>query len=265
MGLYGRIISNTYKSAIAYRFNYILATMFSFVALVLQISIWKALYAGKGVAVLSGIALSDMIAYSIITLFSSGIIVSKAMYEINDMVVDGEIAQRLLLPLGFRRHFFMSNISSNVFTTICSSLPPCIVAVLLYGFKIDLNLMNLGFYIISLGFAFIINFNMNFVFGLSVFWLKNAFFLQWTESAFNSLFSGKYVPMWFFPGWLSDISLFLPFRYIVFEPTAILLGKYSISGMITVLAAQVVWIAVLYLLGNVVWNKGKKIVFSQGG
>jgi ABC-2 type transport system permease protein len=265
MGLYSKIISTSFKSNAAYKFNFYMSTFFGFIMLVLKISIWQALYAAKGGASLSGVSLDEMIAYNIIVAFSGRFVSSNVMNDINDMVVNGEIAQRLLLPLGFRRHMFLSTLSSNVFWTLYSAIPPTLVAVAIYGLKFSFEPLNLLCFFVSLLLAMMIGFLIDFVFGIVVFWFKNAFFLDWMRGAFFSLFSGSFVPMWFFPGWLNTLGWFLPFRYVVYEPTAILLGKYAAAGILQAIISQVIWIAALFLLGEFVWRKAQKRVFSQGG
>lgn len=72
-------------------------------------------------------------------------------------------------------------------------------------------------------------------------------------------------PVWFFPEGLKALSVFLPFRYIVFEPTAILVSAKSCEETVTVLAMQLVWIAVLYGAAAFVWSRGRRRLMIQGG
>jgi ABC-2 type transport system permease protein len=85
------------------------------------------------------------------------------------------------------------------------------------------------------------------------------------SGALFNLFSGSFVPMWFFPGWLNTVGLGLPFRSIVFEPTAILLGQTAGRDLVRVLLIQVGWVLVGYLTSTGLWRKAQKLVFAQGG
>lgn len=265
MGLYRKIVSTTFKANLAYRFNFYMSTFFGLMELVLKISIWQALYASKGGASSAGVSLNDMIAYNIIISFSGGFVACRVMMDLNEMVLNGEIAHRLLLPLGFRRHMFFTTLSSNLFTTLYTAIPPTLIAIAIYGLKFNLVPVNMLYYAVSLVLALFISFFLNFLLGLVVFWFKNAFFLDWMTGAFFALFSGSFVPMWFFPSWLNTLGRFLPFRYIVYEPAAILLGKNTVGDSMVMLVLQVVWIIVLFLLGELVWRKARQLVFSQGG
>lgn len=265
MGLYRKIVATSFKTFSTRRFNFYISTIFGFLELVLKISIWQALFAARNGGNLAGISLQDMIAYNIISTFTESFVACRIMNDINEMVQKGEIGLRLLLPLGFRRHMLCTTLATNLLWTLYTALPPVLVASLIYGFRFDLRPVNILLYLLSLVLAVLIGFYLQFLLGLLVFWVRNAFFLDWMTGALMSLFTGSFVPMWFFPGWLNALSVALPFRYIVFEPTAILLGRPSITGPIGILALQTAWVLVLYLAGEAVWWRAKRLVFAQGG
>lgn len=265
MSLYSRVITTSFKTYSTHRFNFFTATLFGLGELVLKISIWQALFAARGGADLSGISLNDMVAYNIASVFSMSFIGCRIMYDINELVQKGEIGQRLLLPLGFRRHFFLTTISQNMFWSAYSAIPPIIIAIFIYGFKVPMQPLSVAFYLVSLCLALMINFLLQFVLGLLVFWVRNAFFLDWMSGALFSLFSGSFVPMWFFPAWLNTVGMVLPFRAIVFEPTAIFLGRTAYADIPGVLLLQISWIIILFFGGELLWRKAQKLIFSQGG
>lgn len=80
-----------------------------------------------------------------------------------------------------------------------------------------------------------------------------------------NLFSGALVPIWFFPESLKKISIFLPFRYIVFEPLSILLNKKNIYEILNILFLQILWIGILMCVVRVVWDRGRRKIMIQGG
>lgn len=265
MSLYGRIIANSFKSALAFKIDFIISISFSFLSLALRMSIWQALYAAKNEGSINGIYLNDMAVYSIMSTFINSVVTSNVMNEINSMVLNGDITQRLLLPLGFRQHLFFSTLSNNVFWAIFKVLPPCFAAAFIYGFTFDFHISNMIVAICSIMLAVALHFCYSFVMGITVFWFKNSYFLDWMNGALFALFAGGFVPIWFFPQKLSNISKLLPFRYVIFEPTAVFLGKYNINQSLWVIAIQAVWILALWLFGNILWKKGQQLVFSQGG
>ena len=264
MALYNRLLINGFKSKIVFRADYLIGLMFSFFYIALQIFIWRGLYGDSGEARM-GVVLNDMVAYTILSNITRMLIKSEVMYSINASVQDGSIASRLLLPLGFRTYYFLSNLSENLFWSIYQSLPPVLVAIVFFGLRFSLTAQNLGFYCVSIMLAFVIHFLYSFIMGMSVLWLKNSFFLENLTSVFTKLLSGALVPLWFFPSWLGDASHYLPFRYIVFEPISILLGKTPMTQIPSVLGMQLLWVAILFGLMTLIWELGKRHMMIQGG
>jgi ABC-2 type transport system permease protein len=190
---------------------------------------------------------------------------SDVMNHLNASFLDGSISLRLLLPLGYRTYYFLSNLSENLFWSIYQSLPPILVAIVFFGLRFDLTPQRLGLYCVSVMLAFFISFLFSFIMGTSVIWLKNSFFLENLRSLVLRLFSGAIVPLWFFPGWLNSASNFLPFRYIIFEPISILLGKTPMEQIPAVLMMQTLWIAILFGLMSFIWAMARKHIMVQGG
>lgn len=264
MNLYRVMLVNTFKTKAAFKFDYIAGTIFSFLYIILKIYIWKGLYGDDNTAI-QGIYLSDMIAYSIISSFTQGITRSTVMGDMNDMVLNGDISLQLLLPLGLKKHMLLSGLTNNIFGIIYQTVPPFLMAILLYGISFQFSILNFLFYLLAISFGFFINFLYNFALGSSVIWLRNSFFLDNVNSLLFQLFSGSLVPIWFFPDWMNLLGNFLPFKYIVFEPIAILLNKKSGTEILYVFLIQMIWMVLLLILSEVIWARGKKKLMIQGG
>ncbi len=264
MRLCRKILAISFKEKSIFRFDYIVGTIFAFLYIVLKVYLWKGLYGADGEDI-GGIALNDMIVYSIIAGFTEGITKTTVMKDLNDCVLDGSVSANLLLPIGFKKYMFIQSVTRNLFHTIYGIVPSVAAAMLLFSFHVRILPVNLLLYMCSVCMGIIINFLYNFLFGSSVIWLRNSFFLSNINSVLLSLFSGAFVPVWFFPGGLRALSKFLPFRYIVFEPTAIFVNTKSFEEAAAVLGMQLVWIMILFGAVTLVWNRGRCKIMIQGG
>jgi len=262
--LYKRLLINSFKAKFVFRVNYLIKLLFNFFYIVLQIYIWKGLYGHSG-SLVAGVSIQELIAYTIFSSMTKMLTRSSTMTEINTSYQDGSISTRLLLPMGFRSYYMLSDISGNLFWSLYNNLPPIIVAAAFFGLHFQFAIVNLLFFIIAVILAFFINFMFSFIMGISVIWFKNAFFLENVSELVFKLFSGAIVPLWFFPEWLHTASRFLPFRYVIFEPVSILLGKTALERIPIIFAWQSVWIAVLFLLMSLIWYRGKRHIMVQGG
>lgn len=79
------------------------------------------------------------------------------------------------------------------------------------------------------------------------------------------LLSGAFIPLWFFPTALADISSFLPFRLIFFTPISIYLEKISGVEAGGLIAQQLLWIIALLVVEKILWRKGIRKLVIQGG
>ena len=264
MSLCKKIMSISFKEKSIFRFDYAVSTIFSFLYIVLKVYMWRGLYGIKGEAV-NGIILNDMIVYSILSSFTCGITNTSVMNDLNSSVLNGSISSNLLLPIGLKKYLFINSVTKNFFLTIYEVVPSVLVAMIFFGFHAKIKLLNLIIYLFSVVMGILINFLYNFLFGSSVIWFRNAFFLNNINSVLLNLFSGATVPIWFFPQGLKTLSDFLPFRYIVFEPVSILLGTKNSSEILFVLGMQILWISILYSAVTLVWNRGRHKIMIQGG
>ena len=85
------------------------------------------------------------------------------------------------------------------------------------------------------------------------------------KDVFVNILSGKMIPLWFMPIWMMSVLKYTPFASIYFTPVQIYLGQLSAYEMLSKCLVQIVWIIVIFLIGNVLWNKGQKKLVVQGG
>jgi ABC-2 type transport system permease protein len=81
----------------------------------------------------------------------------------------------------------------------------------------------------------------------------------------NRLFSGAYIPLWFFPQILVTISYFLPLRLMYFAPISIFLGTVTPLDCLYIILQQFGWMFVLYAVIMVMWRAAIKKLVIQGG
>ena len=57
------------------------------------------------------------------------------------------------------------------------------------------------------------------------------------------LFSGYFLPLEFYPAFLAKVAAVLPFRAIIYFPTAIYTGQLIGESLVTALLIQLTWVA----------------------
>ena len=106
---------------------------------------------------------------------------------------------------------------------------------------------------------------ISFLVQMTAFWLINIWSLITIKDVLVNVLSGKMIPLWFMPIWMTGILKFTPFASIYFTPVEIYLGQLTGRETLVKCLIQIVWIIIIYIIGNILWNKGQKKLVVQGG
>ncbi len=79
------------------------------------------------------------------------------------------------------------------------------------------------------------------------------------------IFSGALLPLWFMPQWLQDFIKFTPFDSIYFTPICIYLGQVPSEDIFMTIVRQVIWLGILFVIGQILWKRATKKLVVQGG
>ena len=88
-----------------------------------------------------------------------------------------------------------------------------------------------GWTILSVVFAFLMNFYVNYCLGMTAFFLVKANGIRVVYQLFAQIFSGALIPLNFFPEILQRVMIFLPFQYTNYIPAMVWTGSENIGVM----------------------------------
>lgn len=265
VNLYFTVLRNAIKTSIRYKMDFFATISYPVLFIILRVSIWKALYSSGLNQQIQDINLQNMISYCILSQFISAFVKSDVMLELNRGILNGDICYKLLLPGNIISYEFGVALMGNILNFVYFLIVPFAFAITVYSLEIEANIIQIILFIIATFLAFILHYFYSFIMGISAVWLRNGFFLSNLDEAIFSLFSGVFVPLWFFPKILERLSRFLPFRYMLFEPIAILLGKVTGIDALRIIAIQILFAFGLGWLGCYVWKRAKYHMSIYGG
>lgn len=130
-----------------------------------------------------------------------------------------------------------------------------LLQVFIGSFPVNLNPLILIVIFLMVILAFIIEFLIAYLLNLFIFWTIESVDIYRVLIRTKKLLAGAYFPLTLLPLALLQISLFLPFAYSFFVPTALYLKKLDLSYGIFGLGVQAAWIIVLYTVIKFVWDK----------
>ncbi|MBN2239793.1 MAG: ABC-2 family transporter protein [Dehalococcoidales bacterium] len=263
---YYEYIKNAFKERFAYRIEYIVGIVQRFLALFVQLYLWRALLGQSGpVAAGSGtVSVEDMTTYVLVSILINTFIGNTVINDINDRVRGGQISTDLIKPINFQAYVFSRMLGMNLFRFIFQLLPVLAIGFLILDVQVP-TLPYLLLFLFSVFNALIIMFLITFCVGILSFWYMSIWQLSLILSNVIQLFAGRWLPLWFFPEALLRISDFLPFRLLYFAPISVYLGKVEFGEAWFLVVQQLIWIVILFSLSRLMWYGAVRKLVIQGG
>ncbi len=184
------------------------------------------------------------------------------IWDFERELISGQLSHRLLQPVDPFWHHFISHIAER-----WARLPLLVVLIALF-----FGLYPQSFWIPSLSsgliatfmviLAFILRFVIQYNFGLLAFWTERASAIEQLWFLAYIFLSGIIAPLEVFPPLVRDLVMWTPFPYMVYFPSAILIGKtVNIWQGIAVMTG---WMGVSFVVNRWLWRKGIKQYSGMG-
>jgi len=261
--MYFEFAKKRFAQNFVYRANAFFRLLRSFIYLFVTVSIWTALY--RNTAIVDGIGIKEMLTYVLMAQLVRSFVEFPMSKFIAGKVANGTISIDFIRPVVLPLCAFADCAGGVLAQLLLSTVPMVIAGALLWGFVLPSAVWQWMLFVPSLLMAVIMYSMMEYVMGLTAFWFKTDWYMEWIIGSFMTLFSGAYIPLWFYPAPIRFAANLFPFRYFIFEPINIFLGKASFEEALSVLLMQLVWIGVFYITGRVTWHYAQRTITVHGG
>lgn len=262
MGKILGIFKTSIKNSIAYRFEMMVTVLVAPASILITYFLWKAIFAYSNTNSIGGFTFTQLITYFIMSWLIGIITWTNISDDMRQAIRHGKIAKELLKPMNYILFSFTSDIGNRIFAILVEILPITLIGLIFFNFQFSLS--NVPLFLISLLFAFLLNFLMSTLIGMTAFWLVNNRGILKFKRVVTHFLSGAVLPLTFFPLAFQKVFFFLPFQYVEFVPINFWLGKYDFSQSITMLGMQFIWVLIFYALCVYTWNKAIGRVTSVG-
>ncbi len=255
-----------FLDAFHYRLNAVISLFFGNVSMMITIIFWILIYQSNEKTYINGFSLSDMITYFVISSIFRSFIFSSSGFTYAKMIKDGGLSSELLKPYSISASVYFKNLAHSITGmfpqfVLLVILLPFIGKYLTWNLKLDRGIFVLTFLIISTISSHIVWS----ILGLMAFWLEEANAVMWSFAVFFNLISGMFIPLDFFPKWSVSLIQWSPFSGWLYLPSKIYVGLLDTERMMLLLAVNMGWIVLLFLLHQYVWSLGVKKYSSIGG
>lgn len=217
----------TYKEWSAYRTHSMVSIFVGPVYFIVQYYIWTAAYGGRDE--LNGMELSQMITYFGASTLIGYLTMDFADWNLQMLIRTGKYLTFALRPIHHRFFAFSQKIGHRILGLIFEFIPCYIIFTLL--FRVNMVPKNLGWTLLSVIFAFLMNFYVHYILGMTAFWFTQSSGIRRVFDLLSGVFSGVFIPLVFFPLALQKVLFFLPFPYMSYVPVMVFTGQFNLAGI----------------------------------
>lgn len=251
-----------FQNKMTYRLDFFMGIINTIITIVVYLCIYRALYGSENE--IDGITFSMVATNFIIALGLSNAFGFDEMFMPNK-INDGSIINEFLKPVNFKLRMLSENIGEGIFKVIFNFIPAVIFTSFYTKLCSPKSAINFLLMLISVVLGYLVLWLISFIIQTWCFWLFSVWGIVTIKNVFINVLSGSLLPLWFMPAMIKKVIYFTPFESIYFTPVRIYLGELSGIDIIKGMAVQVIWIVILYAIGNVFWKKGTKKLIVQGG
>ncbi len=254
------------QGALAHRANLFLSPLGAIAPVIVQVVLWKRVYAGRPAAdTLFGFTRDQMLAYAVFANLVARLVRTGFEYDLYDDIKSGGLDRVLVKPIGyfgFRvAHFAGTKFADTGGSAVCLA---AVFAVLASTTTIGASLAGLSGFAEALLAALLLNFLIFWCVGLLGFWITETGYLFEAVRVVITTASGGIFPLSVFGRRAEAILNLLPFRFTIQFPTEILCGRVAGAAQGTGLALAAAWTAALGLLAHGLWRRGLRRFAAVG-
>lgn len=227
--------------------------------------LWKAIYASSPTDTVNGMTFYDTMIYLVLATALFNFMERFIVWSIGRDFQSGQIITDMLKPMGYQVYVFFRQSGAYIMSFCTSFLPTFIIVYLLTNGGVVLG-VNMLYFIISVCFAVMINFCIDFFVGTICLHTQSVWGVNIMKEVVVALLSGAAIPLAFFPEGLKAIVGLLPFAAIYNAPLQILINtSFQTQDYLNMLGFQLIWVAVMILLTRVFWHISKRVITVNGG
>lgn len=264
--VYQSFAYNSFLKMLAYRMRYVTGILTYVIFVSVHYFIWQAVFSSSVAGQeINGFSLNEMVSYIVIAWISRSLYFSNIDYEINQLVVTGDIRNALLRPVSFQLMMLSSAMGECLFRALFFALPVATTLLLIYDIQAPVSFNNFILFILATVLSFLIMVQLNFVVGLLSFSIKSIRGIIQAKYYIVQLCSGLLLPLTFFPDSIERVLEMLPFQLIAYFPLQLYLGKIDSAQILQGFILGFIWFLVLSITGKVFWNRAINKLTHQGG
>lgn len=246
-----------FKTQLAWRVDVIFHMLFTISKIIFAYLLWGIIFANK--TTIADFTFHQMMSYYIINSFLSQLELSeKISEELSTKIRNGGFSKYLVVPVNVEGYFAAMDIGI-LFFYLFFDFVAAIVWVFLFQiqFVITQNGFLLGCAILLFLLGSFFMMQLNYYLGLLTLKFQEISTFLMIKNNIISLISGSIIPLALFPDTVIQIMKLLPFYYVTYLPSMLLIGK-SGEEAVKGIVIMILWCIFIQIVIVSTWRKYRK-------
>ncbi|MBU1092983.1 MAG: ABC-2 family transporter protein [Firmicutes bacterium] len=254
---------------LAYRSRLIIWMIANFITVLFQVYLWISIYSNYEGTSINGYTLVNMINYIIVSKVIESLTFINIEPIISRDVNEGRIATSLIKPISYKTELLFRSLG-NILGSLLLFIPIYAAMFIIFNWhSLSEIKLNLGIVLLSLTFiiiSFVVNYLIALIFSSVIFKTIRHRGIYEIKKTIILLMSGALFPIEFYPSFLSKILKYTPFIYLRYIPVSFIINySLSMKEIIEYVLFGAFWMAFLFFIASIVWNKMFKRIIVYGG
>lgn len=234
-----------------------------FIPISVQWLLWKAVTESTDTGQIASYDFPSLIQYSLFSIVIYNLM--KTDYterEIARAIREGDLNKFLSKPVDFAAYYFAVFLGDNT-PVIVSGIALYLVCAAVG--MLSVNGLMLVCAVVAIFLAMAVAYLMGFLIAMLAFWMDEVWTLFVMKNLVLWFLTGHLVPLDMFPASVQALCKLLPFGYLAYFPTKVLMHKLPLSEVLWGLGAVLSWAVVFYISYKLFWNYALRKYGAFGG
>jgi ABC-2 type transport system permease protein len=215
--------------------------------------------------VVAGYDVLDTVRYTWLVQAMIMVMLPFGWYDLMQTIPTGEVITDLSKPCDFYLYWFSREIGRACYYLLFRGIPTYTAGTILFNLGFPGNTQTWLAFALTMPLGAMLGIAYRYLYNIVAFWLIEARAVATLAGTIALFFTGSFVPLPFFPPWLRNLALWLPFSGLMNVPAETLLGKIIGGSLWLEVARQVAWLILLTCLVRWITAHATKRVIVQGG
>jgi len=262
LSVYAALFGMIPKLFMAYQIWFWVGLVLNVISMAILVFFWRAIYADT--STISGLGQNQTITYILLAFIFMPLTSNDLVWEFGSNLREGMMIHHLLRPINFQGMNYAQTLGGLV-TRLVLQFPVVLVAVLVFGLRLPMDLLTWLAFIVSAMLGFTVMFFFNWFLACLTFYTTEIWGLGVLIEGMTFFLSGALVPLVMMPVWMRTIVLSVPFAQALAVPVGLLAGITPLSEAPRIWLIQLLWIIGMWIISTLFFRVAVRKITVQGG